>query len=309
MNYTLHQLRIFTKVCEFQSVTKASEALFLTQPAVSIQLKKLQEEFEVPLTEVIGRQLYVTEFGKQIRDLALEILEKADRIKAATDEYKGVLTGHIKIASASTGKYVIPYFLTDFMLKYPGVTISIDVTNKMKVVESLQENSIDFAMVSVIPQNLSLSCVPLIQNELHLVASTAYPGLPKRMAPKKLEGHTLIFRENGSATRAAMETYLHQNNVQVKRSMRLVSNEAVKQAVRASLGLSIMPLIGIRTELLINKMMIIPMKGLPIITQWNLAYGMGKRLSPACKALVEYIQEHKKVISETHFSDAKAGTF
>jgi DNA-binding transcriptional LysR family regulator len=301
MNYTLHQLRIFVKVCEVQSITKASEELFLTQPAVSIQLKKLQDEFEIPLTEVIGRQLYVTDFGKKIWKLAVDILEKVDNIEAATDQYKGILTGQIKIASASTGKYVIPYFLTDFMRAYPGVAISIDVTNKTRVVESLQENSIDFAMVSVIPQNLSLECIPLINNELHLVAPTNYPNLPKRITPKKLEEHTLIFREKGSATRAAMKTFLNQNQVQVKRSMQLMSNEAVKQAVRAGLGLSIMPLIGIRSELLLEKLKIIPIKGLPIITQWNLAYGVGKKLSPAGKALVDYIKEHKERISAEHF--------
>ena len=102
MNYTLHQLKIFTKVCELQSITKAAEALFLTQPAVSIQLKKLQDEFEIPLTEVVGRQLYVTEFGNKIRDLAENILEAVDQTEVATDQYQGILTGHIKIASAST---------------------------------------------------------------------------------------------------------------------------------------------------------------------------------------------------------------
>lgn len=301
MNYTLHQLRVFVKVCEVQSITKAAEALFMTQPAVSIQLKKLQDAFEIPLTEVIGRKLYITDFGKQIWDLAMEILEKVDRIEAATDQYKGIMTGHIKIASASTGKYVIPYFLTDFMQSHPGVTVTIDVTNKTRVVESLQKNSVDFAMVSVIPQNLALKCVPLIKNELHLVAANNYPGLPKKMTAKKLEKYTLIFREDGSATRAAMKTFLQQNQIQVKRSMELVSNEAVKQAVRAGLGLSIIPLVGIRSELLLEKMKILPMTGLPIVTQWNLAYGKGKKLSPASKALIDFIQEHKERISEEHF--------
>jgi DNA-binding transcriptional LysR family regulator len=301
MNYTLHQLRIFTKVCELQSITKAAEALFLTQPAVSIQLKKLQDEFEIPLTEVIGRQLYITDFGKQIRDLANDILEKIGQIEAATDQFKGLMTGHINIASASTGKYVIPYFLTDFMRTYPGISISIDVTNKMKVVESLQKNAVDFAMISVIPQKMILECLPLVKNELHLLASANYPGLPEKMTPKKLGQHTLIFREHGSATRAAMKTFLQQHQIQARRSMELVSNEAVKQAVRAGLGLSIMPLIGIRGELLLNNMKTLPMEGLPIVTQWNLVYGAGKQLSPASRALVEYINEHKDSISAAHF--------
>ncbi len=302
MNYTLHQLRIFTKVCELGSITKASEALYLTQPAVSIQLKKLQDEFEIPLTEVIGRQLYITDFGKKIQKLALDILEKVDRIEVAVDQYKGVLTGQIKIASASTGKYVIPYFLTDFMRKHPGVNISIDVTNKTKVVTSLQENSVDFAMISVIPQNLALECVPLIKNELHLVAAANFPNIPKRMLAKNLENYTLIFREDGSATRAAMKSFLSKNQIQVRQSMQLVSNEAVKQAVRAGLGLSIMPLIGIRSELVLEKMKVIKMKGLPLITQWNLAYGSGKQLSPASQALINYIKVHKTRISQEHFN-------
>ncbi len=303
MNYTLHQLRIFTKVCEYGSITRASEALYLTQPAISIQLKKLQDEFEIPLTEVIGRKLYVTNFGNQILELALEILDKVDRLEASVDQFKGILTGHIRIATASTGKYVMPYFLTGFMRKYPGVTISVDVTNKTKVIENLKENSVDFVLISVIPPNLALETVPLIKNELHLVAATSYPDLPKRMSVKKLGTNTLIFREEGSATRAAMETFLNKNKIQIIRSMQLVSNEAVKQAVRAGLGLSIMPLIGIGSELALEKMKIVPMKGLPIITQWNLAHGRGKNLSPASLALVEYIKENKEQISKEHFPE------
>jgi len=301
MNYTLHQLHIFTKVCEYGSITRASEALYLTQPAVSIQLKKLQDEFEIPLTEVIGRKLYVTKFGKQILELALEVLEKVAFLEASIDQYKGVLSGHIKIAVASTGKYVIPYFLTDFMRKNPRVTISVDVTNKTKVIERLKENTIDFALISVIPPNLALECVSLIKNELHLVSSFNYPDLPKKMNAKKMENYTLIVREEGSATRAAMETFLNKNQIKINRSMHLVSNEAVKQAVRAGLGLSIMPLIGIGNELDLKKMKIIPMKGLPIITQWNLAYGRGKKLSLASLALVKYIEENKNEISKLHF--------
>lgn len=301
MNYTLHQLRIFIKVCENQSITKAAEVLFLTQPAVSLQLKKFQDAFEIPLIEVIGRKLYVTDFGKQIHDLAVEILEKVNEIELAVDEYKGIMRGNIKIASASTGKYVIPYFLSGFIQKYPGVTISIDVTNKSKVVENLKENSVDFALVSVIPSHLALESIPLMENELNLVGSKAYQKLPKRMTADKLNAHSLIFREHGSATRMAMQSFLHKNQINAKRSMEFVSNEAVKQAVRAGLGLSIMPLIGIRSELAMGNLSIIPMKGLPIVTQWNLVYGSGKKLSLIAKTLIDYIEEHKETIIQEHF--------
>ena len=302
MNYTLHQLRIFTKVCENKSVTKASEDLYLTQPAISIQLKKFQNGFEIPLTEVVGRQLYVTDFGKEIYKLAIDILEKVDLIEAATDEYKGILTGKLKIAVASTGKYVMPYFLTGFMRKHPGVTISIDVTNKTKVVANLQSNTTDFALVSVIPQNISLERIPLMNNELYLVSPENYLGNQKKITLKNLHLQTLIFREHGSATRNAMVNYLNNYKVKVNRSMELVSNEAVKQAVRAGLGLSIMPLIGIRSALRTDDLRIVTIEGLPIITEWNLVYGSGKNLSPAAKALVEYIKSNKVAIIEEHFS-------
>ncbi|MEM6725364.1 MAG: LysR family transcriptional regulator [Bacteroidota bacterium] len=302
MNYTLHQLKIFEKVCEVQSITKAAEALYLTQPAVSIQLKKLQDEFEIPLTEVIGRKLYVTDFGHQVYDLAKAILQKVNELEVATDQFKGILTGNIRIASASTGKYVIPYFLSGFVQQHPGINLSIDVTNKTLVVKALQENAIDFAMVSVIPPNLALERIPLMNNELVLVGATSYPDLPQRMRLDHLHKHTLIFREDGSATRDAMINFLKKNQIQVKRSMQLTSNEAVKQAVRAGLGLSIMPLIGIRSELSLEKMAIVPIKGLPIITQWNLVYGKGKQLSPAGQALIEYIGDHKQRIIEEQFS-------
>ncbi|MEL7159676.1 MAG: LysR family transcriptional regulator [Bacteroidota bacterium] len=305
MNYTLHQLRIFVKVCEYQSITKASEALFLTQPAVSIQLKKLQQAFEIPLVEVIGRQLYVTDFGQKIRERAEEILRQVELIEVATDQFKGLLTGEIRIASASTGKYVIPYFLTGFQRQHPGVKISIDVTNKTKVVTSLQDNAVDFAMVSVVPDNLPLATLPLIDNELHLTASTAYPDLPEKMTPKRLAKYPLILREEGSATRAAMLAFLQQAGIPLNRTMELVSNEAVKQAVRAGLGLSIMPIIGIRGELSLGNLRTILMRGLPIITQWNLAYNRGKKLSPAGVALLDYLREHKTQVAAEHFPFAR----
>lgn len=305
MNYTLHQLKILTKVCDYQSITKAAEALHMTQPAVSIQLKKLQESFEVPLTEVVGRQLFVTDFGRQIEQLARDLLDKAEEIELAADAHRGLLTGSIKIASASTGKYVVPYFLAGFMQQHPGVNISVDVTNKTAVVDALRENAVDFAVVSVIPEKLSLDRLPLLPNELYLTASSSYPDLPKRMTPERLGQCTLLFREPGSATRLAMESYLTERGVRVKRSMQLTSNEAVKQGVRAGLGLSILPRIGIQTELAVGNLQIVPMKGLPIVTEWNLVYGHGKRLSPAARALVDYIEREKDGIVETSFSARK----
>lgn len=303
MHYTLHQLRIFLKVADYQSITKAAEELHLTQPAISIQLKKLQEQFELPLTEVIGRQLYVTDFGKEIAIRSRRILDEAEGIKYTIDQYKGLLTGKIKISVVSTGKYVIPYFLKNFMDTYPGVDISIDVSNKNRVIEGMHRNESDFSLVSVVPDDLNVYSVELMENELNLVGSTEFEGRIKR--PKDLEKVTLLFREDGSATRNAMQHYLDTHHIKVGKSMELVSNEAVKQAINAGLGVSIVPLIGLRTALAREGIQIYPLSGLPIFTRWNLIYNKGKVLTPAQLGLIKYMEENKERLVEEHFSWTK----
>ncbi len=300
MNYTLHQLKIFLKVAELQSITKAAEELYLTQPAISIQLKKLQEQFDLPLTEVVGRQLYVTDFGKEIMIRSKRILEESEAIKYTIDQYKGFLTGKINISVVSTGKYVIPYFLKSFMDRYPGIEISIDVSNKNKVIEGLVKNESDFSLVSIVPDDLKVKRVELMENRLYLIGSANYDG--KINKPKDLEKVTLLLREEGSATRNAMLDFLEKKNIAIKKSMQLVSNEAIKQAINAGLGFSIVPLIGVRTALKSENMKIFPLSGLPIITQWNLIYSQGKNLTPAQKALIDFIEESKARLVEENFN-------
>ncbi|WP_306643678.1 LysR family transcriptional regulator [Sanyastnella coralliicola] len=300
MNYTLHQLRIFLKIVEHRSITRASEDLHLTQPAVSIQLKRLQDQFEIPLTEVIGRQLYITDFGQEIAEVSKKILKEADGIKATVNSYKGILTGEIKISIVSTGKYVIPYFLQGFMKKYPGVEISIDVSNKNQVIENLNNNRSDFYLVSVLPEDTPVEAVELMENRLIMVGSSKYADM--KLTKSKLNDLTLIYREEGSATRNAMEDYLAKKKISPSKSMELVSNEAVKQAVNAGIGFSIMPLIGLRNELSLKSMHVFPMQGLPIITTWNLIYNKSKRLTPADEALISYLEENKEAITKEYFS-------
>lgn len=159
MNYTLRQLQVFLKVSEKQSITKAAEELFLTQPAVSIQLKNFQDQFSIPLTEVVGRKLYVTDFGKEIASAAEKIVNQVQAINYKTLSYQGNLTGRLKISVVSTGKYVMPYFLSNFMRKNDGVDLIMDVTNKAQVVRALEENTVDFALVSVLPSHLKINRV------------------------------------------------------------------------------------------------------------------------------------------------------
>ena len=270
MNYTLHQLKVFLKVAENQSITKAAEELYLTQPAVSIQLKNFQDQFPIPLTEVVGRKLYITHFGKEIAQAAEKILAEAEAIDYKTLAFKGILAGRLKISVVSTGKYVMPYFLSGFMEEHSGVDLVMDVTNKSRVVRSLEKNEVDFALVSVVPDHLKLNRIELMKNKLFLVGS-AKKEFPEGMTTKKIfQDFPMIYREEGSATRNAMEQYMKSHKYSTKKKIELTSNEALKQAVTAGLGYSIMPLIGIKNSLSNEELRIIPVDDLPIETHWNL---------------------------------------
>ena len=301
MHYTLHQLQIFLQIVEKRSITKASEALFLTQPAVSIQLKKFQDQFPIPLTEVIGRQLYVTDFGKEIADVALRILEEVQVIDYKTNQYQGKLAGKLKLSIVSTGKYVMPYFLSGFLNQHTSVEFSMDVTNKKNVIHDLEENKVDFALVSVLPDHLDLDTLPLMKNELYLVGSSDREKNRKGKKELIFSEEPLLYREQGSATRNAMENFIQGKNLLANKKIELTSNEALKQAVIAGIGYSIMPMIGIRNAVEKGDISVIPYKGLPIQTQWNLIWLKKKKLSPAAIAFKEYLLKNKDHITSKYF--------
>ena len=302
MNYTLHQLQVFLKIAQNKSITKAAVELHLTQPAVSIQLKNFQEQFDVPLTEVIGRKLYVTDFGKEIAMAAEKILNEVHAINYKTMAFKGRLAGRLKISVVSTGKYVIPYFLCDFLNQNQGVELLLDVTNKTKVLKNLEKNEVDFSLVSVLPETLQIEKVELMPNALFLVANIDQKVGNGIQDKKIIENLPIIYREQGSGTRYVMEKFIENNQLTVPKKMVLTSNEAVKQAVLAGLGCSIMPLIGIKNELNNGSLQIIPVQGLPIRSNWNLIWLKGKKFSPVAKAYLKFIEEEKTRIIEQKFN-------
>jgi len=301
MNYTLSQLNFFVKVVENQSVTKAAEHLHMTQPAVSIQLKNFQDQFEIPLFEVISRRMHITSFGQEVAASAKEILFQADLLRHKALKFKGELTGILKISVVSTGKYVIPFFLKPFLDLNPGVDLQMDVTNKELVVESLGRNEIDFALVSILPDRLNVDSIPLLDNSLYLIGDRSFSNT-KKISIRDLAKHPLILREPGSGTRQRMEQFLKTHQVKLERKFELTSNEAVKQAVKAGLGLSIMPLIGLKHELEAGELKMLKISGLPVHTEWQLISLKGKRHGPVAEAFRTYIMAHKTEIAEQHFN-------
>jgi DNA-binding transcriptional LysR family regulator len=302
MNYTLNQLQVYLKVVQTQSVTRAAEALNLSQPAVSIQLKNFQDQFGIPLIEVIGRKVYITDFGKEIAVAAENIINQVYAINYKSLAYKNQLSGRLKIAAVSTGKYLMPFFLSGFMRQHAGVELVMDVTNKNKVFESLKNNEIDFGLVSFLPPLLDIDKLDLLDDKLYLVGKRETNQKDHVTAKKMFENLPIIFREEGSGTRQVMEKFLQTNNISVLRKIELTSNEAVKQSLLAGLGYSIMPFIGIRKEIENKELQIIPVKGLPIKTTWNLIWLKGKKLSPTAASFLDYLQLNKQQIIEDTFN-------
>ena len=302
MNYTLHQLQVFYKITETLSITKAAEELFLTQPAVSIQLKNFQNQFDIPLTEMVGRQIYITDFGKEIAAAAEAILNEVYAINYKTQAYKGQLSGRLKISVVSTGKYVIPYFLSDFIKNNKEVELEMDVTNKTKTLKSLKNNEIDFALVSILPKDIEVESKIILENKLFLIGNKYVDSNPKNDLAEYAANYPLIYREAGSATRITMENYLDQNGIKPNMKLQLTSNEAVKQSVIAGLGLSIMPLIGLKNELDKGDLKIIPVKKLPIVSSWRLIWLKGKKFSPVANAYLKHINAAHEEIKNEYFS-------
>lgn len=302
MHYTLHQLRVFLQVVRSRSITRAAGELHLTQPAVSIQLKKLQDQFAQPLIEVVNKKVHITDLGREIAAAAEKILAEVEAINNRVHAHHGRLTGKLRISVVSTGKYIAPFFIAEFMKRQPGVDLVMDVTNKAQVVNSLANNEVDFSLVSVLPPHLQVEKIDLMENRLYLVGNDEAEFGRKIHHHRLFEKLPLIYREPGSGTRHVMEEYILKHRIPVRKKMELTSNEAVKQAVIAGLGFSIMPLIGIRNELMNGQLQIIPVKGFPIRSTWHLIRLKGKKPSPVATAYLEFIRTEKQKIIKERFS-------
>lgn len=305
MNYTLHQLKIFLTVAKTKNVTKASQELHLSQPAVSMQLKSFQEQFDVSLYEVIGKRIHLTGFGEEIEIAAERIIEEVENLNTKVFAHKGELVGRLKVAVVSTGKYVMPYFLSAFIQDHPGVNLALDVTNKATVIENLEKNEIDFALVSVLPDRLQLEKIELMENKLFLVGGRNAKSKIRTEDRDIFSEVPLIYREQGSGTRHVMERFMKDHNLPVLMTMELTSNEAVKQAVIAGLGYSVMPIIGIKNEVMNGDLEIIPVKGFPIRSNWQVIWMKGKKFSPAAASYLEYLQRQKVDIIKDSFGWAE----
>jgi DNA-binding transcriptional LysR family regulator len=301
MNYTLNQLQVFLKVAQTLSVTKAAEELHLTQPAVSIQLKNFQDQFDMPLTEVVGRRIYITDFGKEIAQSAERVLEQVAAINQRSLAPKGELSGRLRLSTVSTGRYVMPFFLSPFMKLHKDIELLLDVSNRSKVIDSLERNAIDFSLVSIAPTTPVVEKLELFENKFFLIGGGEAKFKKTPYSKRILKDLPLIFREKGSGTRMVMEKFIERSHLDITPKMELASNEAVKYAIMAGLGYSIMPTIGIKNELQNGHLQIIPVKGFPTKTTWQLIWLKGKKHTQVASAFLDFVRKEKNVIMKRYF--------
>ncbi|MCG2588494.1 LysR family transcriptional regulator [Rhodohalobacter sulfatireducens] len=292
MNYTLHQLKVFAEVAKCRSITKAAESLHMTQPAVSIQMKQLQESVDIPLIEIIGKKLYLTEAGERLYSMQQTIQEHEEAFQAYTSELKGGLTGNLSISAASTAKYFLPYLLGAFQKKYPKVKITLKVTNRDEVLQHLYDNKFQLAILTQLPDDSTIISNPFLINPLVMACPPDYPLLNKKnLTLKDLKDETFIFREPGSGTRMVMERLLKEAVIEPTIAMELGTNEAVKQAIMAGIGISLISKLSMYSELDTGTIDELHLKEFPVTTHWHTLYRKSKVNTRVIKNFLDFLQQ------------------
>lgn len=290
LHLTLRQLKVFEAVARLGSYTRAAEELHLTQPAVSMQIKQLEESAGLPLFEQLGKKIYLTPAGEEMRRSCRVISEQLDEMDKVMAEMKGMKRGRLVIAVASTANYFAPRLLATFSQRYPEITISLDVTNREGLLGHLDANDTDVVIMGRPPEGLDLVAEPFTENPLVVIAAPNHPLVATRNIPlERLQQETFVVREQGSGTRTAMERFFAEKGVRLSTGMEMSSNEAIKQAVQAGLGLGIVSIHTLQLELETQRLAILDVEHFPILRHWYVVHRQGKRLSPVAQAFKEFV--------------------
>jgi DNA-binding transcriptional LysR family regulator len=299
MNITFRQLKIFEAVASHLSYTRASEALHLTQPAVSMQIKQLENTVGLPLFEQLGKKIFLTDAGNEFRRYSSAIGSQLEELELVVDELKGLKRGHLTIAVASTANYFLPRLLAVFCQRHGDVKVSLEVTNRKQLLKGLEENRTDLVIMGQPPEGMDLVAERFMENPLVVIAPLEHPLAKERnILLDKLRDETFLLREQGSGTRSAMERYFTANKLELSSSLEMSSNEAIKQGVEAGLGLGLVSLHTLEMELELKRLVVLDVKKLPIMRYWYIVYRTGKRLSVVAQAFQAFVkQEAAKILS------------
>ncbi|WP_196139779.1 LysR family transcriptional regulator [Aliikangiella sp. G2MR2-5] len=288
---TFRQLEIFIKFAETGSISQTAQELHLAQPSVSIQLKKLSENLEVPLVEQVGRKLYLTDVGKELYKSSLEIFDTLGRLESRLASLSGLQAGHLKLSVVTTSKYFFPHLLGPFCQRYPNIEVSFNIGNRGAMINRLRENKDDFYVFSHPPEDIEIETMEFVSNPLVVVAPTEHPLADKKSIEfSKLKDDPFIMREAGSGTRYAVEKYLMETGNTVNEKLTIESNEAIKHSVMSNLGISILS-VHTLAQTSSSSFKILDVIGFPLKLQWYVVYLKNKQLSDVARTFLEFLQQ------------------
>jgi DNA-binding transcriptional LysR family regulator len=287
---TLRQLRVFEAAATTHSFSKAAELLHLTQPGVSMHIKELETNAGLPLFERLGKRLFITEAGQELLTRARDVLRAVKDAEDALDGLRGLRRGRINLAVVSTAKYFVPQLLARFGKDYPELEIRLAVNNRIQVIEQLTSNEVDLAIMGRSPQSLDTVAEPFAQNPHVIIAAPDHPLVSaNRILVEAVAKEHFIVREPGSGTRLAMQQFFEVQQVTCNVGMEMASNETIKQAVMAGMGVSFISRHTIELELQTKRLVVLDVRGTPVIRHWHVAHLAKKRLSPTAAAFKEFV--------------------
>lgn len=291
MNLTLRQIRVFERVARRSSFTRAAEELFLTQPAVSMQIKQFEDTIGLPLFERLGKKIYLTTAGEEMYRLCRTIIQQLDEAQQFIEELKGTEGGTLKVSVASTVHYFAIRLLAEFRRRYPKVHINLQVTNRKGLLRQLADNDADIVLMGQPPEDHDLLSEAFMENPLVVIAPMDHPLKDQHpVTLSDLKDEIFLMRETGSGTRGSVERFFADKGVQIKTSMEMNTNEAIKQGVEVGLGLGIVSLHTVEQELESGRLAMLDVESFPLMRQWYMVHRSGKRLSVVGQAFKDFIR-------------------
>ncbi len=291
---TLHQLRIFSAVARHGSFARAAEALHLSPPTLSLQVKQLSETVGQPLFEQLGKKIYLTAAGQTLAAACQDIESRIERLSQDLAALQGVERGSLKIAILTTVQYSVPKLLGGFCAAHPGIEVAMFVGNRENLLQRLGQNQDDLYIMGQPPEQMDVVCENFADNPLVLVAPPEHPLVGQRnIPPQRLVDEPFILREPGSGTRLTAEKFFASHGVALKNRLEVGSDEAIKQTVAGGLGLAVLSATTVVSELALKELVLLDVQGFPLIRRWHVVYPTGKRLSAAATAFKAWLFEHK----------------
>ncbi len=298
MRMTLRQLQVFRAVCESRSYSRAAEEMALTQPAVSLQIRQLEELVGQPLFEYVGKKLYLTEAAEALQRASTDIFGRLDSLDMQLSDLQGSLQGQLNLAVESSAKYITPHLFAAFRRLHPEVSLQLVVVNHAQAVRRLNLSRDDLLIMSQVPADMPLDFLPFLNNPIVAVAPPEHPLCARgELQLQDLTAYPLLVRESGSGTRKACEEYCHQKRAHFAQTLEIGSLDAQREAVIAGLGLALLPRHAVYQELAQGLLCELPVAELPLFRSWCAVNLRGRRLSPVAQAFLGFIRSERELIA------------